>query len=113
MLCVYLFLFQGSGAHRDLSVLTHSFPTRRASDLVGERLDTVPALQRETTHFWNWLSEKPNGKAQSTGRMAWGVTMADGTPVLGNVELKGRALILAVTSEIGRASCRESVWQYV
>src|SRR3546814_1238978 len=30
--------------------------------------------------------------------MAWGVTMADGTPVLGNVELKGRALILAVTS---------------
>lgn len=30
--------------------------------------------------------------------MAWGVTMADGTPVLGNVELKGRALILSVTS---------------
>lgn len=30
--------------------------------------------------------------------MAWGVTMLDGTPVLGNVELKGRALILAVTS---------------
>ena len=30
--------------------------------------------------------------------MAWGVTMADGTPVLGNVELKGRALMLAVTS---------------
>src|SRR3546814_7518089 len=34
--------------------------------LVGERLDTVPALQRETTHFWNWLGEKPNGKAKST-----------------------------------------------
>src|SRR3546814_283277 len=66
--------------------------------LVGERLDTVPALQRETTHFWNWLGEKPNGKAKSTVRMAWGVTMADGTPVLGNVELKGRALMLAVTS---------------
>lgn len=66
--------------------------------LVGERLDTLPALQRETTHFWNWLGEKPNGKAKSTGRMAWGVTMADGTPVLGNVELKGRALMLAVTS---------------
>src|SRR3546814_5451105 len=30
--------------------------------------------------------------------MAWGVTMADGTPVRGNVELKGRALMLAVTS---------------
>src|SRR3546814_19347681 len=66
--------------------------------LVGERLDTVPALQRETTHFWNWLGEEPNGIAKSTGRMAWGVTMADGTQVLGNVELKGRALLLAVTS---------------
>src|SRR3546814_5737351 len=66
--------------------------------LVGDRLDTVPSLQRETTHFWNWLGEKPNGKAKSTGRIAWGVTMADGTPVLGNVELKGRALMLAVTS---------------
>jgi len=40
--------------------------------LVGERLDTVPTLQRETTHFWNWLGEKPDGKARSTGRMAWG-----------------------------------------
>src|SRR3546814_5418852 len=48
--------------------------------LVGERLDTIPALQRETTHFWNWLGEEPNGIAKSTGRMAWGVTMADGTP---------------------------------
>jgi hypothetical protein len=37
--------------------------------LVGERLDTVPALQRETTHFWNWLGEKPNGKAKAPG--AW------------------------------------------
>src|SRR3546814_12203292 len=64
--------------------------------LVGERLDTVPALQRETTHFWNWLGEKSNGKAKTTGCMAWGVTMADGTPVLGNVELNGRALMTAV-----------------
>src|SRR3546814_6347104 len=49
--------------------------------LVGERLDTIPALQRETTHFWNWLDEEPNGIAKSTGRMAWGVTMADGTQI--------------------------------
>src|SRR3546814_21063439 len=66
--------------------------------LVDERLDTVPALQRETTHFWNWLGETPNGKATSTGRMAWGVTMAEGTPVLGNVYLNVLALMLAVNS---------------
>src|SRR3546814_20144155 len=28
-----VFFFQGYGAHRDLHVLTHSFPTRRSSDL--------------------------------------------------------------------------------
>src|SRR3546814_16349561 len=34
--CLYLFLFffKLSGDHRDLHVLTHSFPTRRSSDLV-------------------------------------------------------------------------------
>lgn len=76
------------------------FPFARGTTqaIISACLDTVPALQRETTHFWNWLGEKPGSGAKGTGRMAWGVTMADGTPVLGNVELKGRALFLAVTS---------------
>src|SRR3546814_20486734 len=30
---MYLFFFYCSGAHRDLTVLTHSFPTRRSADL--------------------------------------------------------------------------------
>src|SRR3546814_14840387 len=29
------FFFSGYGDHRDLNVLTHSFPTRRSSDLAG------------------------------------------------------------------------------
>src|SRR3546814_16091283 len=29
-----IFLFYGDGDHRDLHVLTHSFPTRRSSDLL-------------------------------------------------------------------------------
>lgn len=66
--------------------------------LIGDRLNAVPALQRETTHFWNWLGQKPSPGPKGSGEMAWGVTMADGKPVLGNIELKGRALILAVTS---------------
>src|SRR3546814_17278733 len=32
-MCYFLFFFEGSGAPRDLHVLTHSFPTRRSSDL--------------------------------------------------------------------------------
>lgn len=76
------------------------FPFARGAThaTLGERLDAMPVLQRETSHFWNWLGEKPTASPRGTGRMAWGVTMMDGTPVLGNVELKGRALILAVTS---------------
>lgn len=65
---------------------------------VAERLDTVADLQRENARFWNWLGIRPSTNAASTGRPAWGVTMEDGTPVLGNLEFKGRALILAVTS---------------
>ncbi|WP_298808772.1 hypothetical protein [uncultured Sphingomonas sp.] len=76
------------------------FPFARGAThaLIGERLDTLPALQRETSHFWNWLGDKPGKTTRATGKMSWGVTMEDGTPVLGNIELKGRALILAVTS---------------
>src|SRR3546814_9081404 len=33
-----LFVFDSSGAHRDLHVLTHSFPPRRSSDLRQRRL---------------------------------------------------------------------------
>src|SRR3546814_741627 len=76
------------------------FPLARGvpQALVGEQLDTVPALQRRTKHLWKWTGEKPNGKARSTGRVAVVGSMADVTPVLGNDELKDRALILAFTS---------------
>ena len=76
------------------------FPFARGATqaLIGEQLDAVPAMQRENAHFWNWLGSRPVAVGRATGRAVWGVTMDDGTPVLGNVELKGRALFLAVTS---------------
>src|SRR3546814_14031801 len=33
MFVIFFFIFLGYGAHRDLNVLTHSFPTRLSSDL--------------------------------------------------------------------------------
>src|SRR3546814_16695486 len=39
----YLF-FEGYGYHRDLHVLTHSFPTRRSSDLAGKTTLTEKLL---------------------------------------------------------------------
>src|SRR3546814_457454 len=38
-LLIFSFLFQSYCDHRDLHLLTHSFPTRRSSDLLGTDLD--------------------------------------------------------------------------
>lgn len=76
------------------------FPLARGvtQAVVAERLGTVAQLHRESDRFWNWLGSKPAGSGKSAGHLAWGVSMMDGTPVFGNLELKGRALFLAVTS---------------
>ena len=68
---------------------------------IGARLDTLHALRRENERFWNWLgspSPKPLLAGKTSNAMAWNVTMDDGTPVLGNVELKGQFLVLSVNS---------------
>src|SRR3546814_1679389 len=44
MFIVILFFFEFTGDHRDLPVLTHSFPTRRSSDLAA--LPAVPRRHR-------------------------------------------------------------------
>ncbi|MCU0886162.1 MAG: hypothetical protein MUC44_14720 [Beijerinckiaceae bacterium] len=67
--------------------------------IVAERLALLADLHRENAHFWNWLdTPKRSGPARATGKAAYSVTMEDGTPVLGNVELKGRAVLLSVMS---------------
>src|SRR3546814_18293581 len=38
MYCLRFFFFYVYGDHRDLHLLTHSFPTRRSSDLVAQRM---------------------------------------------------------------------------
>ncbi|MCW6512829.1 hypothetical protein [Lichenifustis flavocetrariae] len=66
---------------------------------IGTRLDTLQDLRRESETFWNWLGDSPqtrDGKDQ--GAMSLDVTMDDGRPVLGNIELKERSLLLMVNS---------------
>src|SRR3546814_12581807 len=57
IICVYFrifshlclsFLFEGYGDHRDLHVLTHSFPTRRSSDLPAPAI--VPEVATPLIH---------------------------------------------------------------
>ncbi|WP_095204590.1 hypothetical protein [Mesorhizobium carmichaelinearum] len=68
---------------------------------IAARLEGVPNLRQENAQFWNWLGQRPQShrmKARAPNAIAAGVTMEDGTPVLGNLELKGRLLVLSANS---------------
>src|SRR3546814_9463908 len=45
-----LFVVDGKDDHQDLHVPTHSFPTRRAADLMGFRADITPQVARIDAH---------------------------------------------------------------
>jgi hypothetical protein len=68
---------------------------------VAATLDAIPELQKENAGFWNWLGGRSTGRPQGDGppnALHWNVTMEDGTVVLGNIELKDRAVLLSVNS---------------
>ena len=69
---------------------------------IAARLEGVPELRHENAQFWNWLGQQAPKRSPKTAlapnAIAAGVTMEDGTPVLGNLELKGRFLVLSVNS---------------
>lgn len=99
-------LYNGDGQE----VLFHyvSFPLARGTKQadVADVLDALASLQRETARFWNWLGEAkpaPSLAGKEAGAVAWNITMEDGSIVPGNIELKGRMLVLSVNSA-GRAA---------
>jgi hypothetical protein len=68
---------------------------------IAARLDAASELQRENARFWNWLGDLPPKRPLAgtpENAVAWSVTMDDGRTVLGNIEFKGRSLILSVNS---------------
>jgi hypothetical protein len=76
---------------------------KATSDEVADRLDVIASLHRENDTFWNWLGDptpphpqRRNADAENV--MAYNVTMADGRTVLGNIEIKERALLVSVNS---------------
>src|SRR5207302_11211792 len=52
-LFTFLFFFSSSGDHRDL----HSFPTRRSSDLDGDRPDAAQDDRRRRRRHGGWLRD--------------------------------------------------------
>ena len=66
---------------------------------IAARLEGIPDLRQEDALFWNWLGpQKGSMAARAPNTLVAGTTMEDGTPVLGNLELKGRSLLLMVNS---------------
>lgn len=79
------------------------------------RLSGLAALRRESPAFWNWIGPPVAGRPPVAGEKAvvWNVTLDDGSVVLGNVELKGGAVVLSASSaaraERGRAMLADAV----
>ncbi|MCY1740950.1 hypothetical protein [Ensifer sp. SL37] len=68
---------------------------------IAERFAGLVDLRQENPTFWNWLGRPPARGAARPGHpdaLVAGVTMEDGTPVLGSLEVKGRFLVLMVNS---------------
>ena len=68
---------------------------------VASKLDAMTDLQKENAGFWNWLGGRSTGRPKGDGQpnaLSWNITMEDGTVVLGNIELKDRAVLLSVNS---------------
>ncbi|WP_306767926.1 hypothetical protein [Martelella alba] len=65
---------------------------------IAARLNTLPALSRESEKCWNWLEENPRqkGRGHNAGRNE--ELMDSGARILGNLELKGKVLHLATNS---------------
>src|SRR3546814_8242105 len=71
-------LFYRYGDHRDLHVLTHSFPTRRSSDLMGREIGTVAEVaagaEKEPLHADQAArSEEHTSELQSLMRTSYAV----------------------------------------
>jgi hypothetical protein len=67
---------------------------------VAAQINGYPEFSRENDHFWNWLKTSTGSlpRAKATGTLAMSTTMDNGQTVYGTVEIKGRALVLAVNS---------------
>src|SRR3546814_8615229 len=70
MLVVFVFFFYCYGDHRDLNVLTHSFPTRRSSDLkFASASGKSPARPRlDSRHGDRSAPDCRRGDAPASGR---------------------------------------------
>jgi hypothetical protein len=101
-----------------LCTLHYAFAAGASADDIQSALSQCAELRPASATFWNWIgSERPAtvlvGKKQPRKSQTFSTMMDDGALVLGNVELKDRALILSVNSQAradrGRALLSEAL----
>lgn len=102
-------LFTSEGDEVVFHTLRFPLVSGAAAGDAAARLGALDALSQEAAGFWNWVGP-PAAKGPAVGDakgLIWSVTLDDGRPVLGNVELKDGAVVLSVSSaaraERGRA----------
>jgi hypothetical protein len=81
----------------------YPFASGAAADDIRLALGRCPELRPANATFWNWIGPKQPAKAfgvqkQPSKSQTFTTTLDDGSLVLGNVELKDKALILSVNS---------------
>src|SRR3546814_14598434 len=101
------FVFLGYGDHRDLHVLTPSFPTRRSACL--------PVIMRDTIHCLTCDEPRQKEIEQSVRDMLAEVQKyVPGYKLVNGPVFDGQRVTTFMQVEgLGRAPCRERVWQYV
>jgi len=82
----------------------YPFAEGAAADDIRLALNRCPELRQENATFWNWIGPRrsANGldaQKQPLKSQTFTTILDDGSLVLGNVELKDKALILSVNSQ--------------
>lgn len=106
-------LFNSEGEPIEFHDMRFAFATRVTQKQIAVELNKMPELQQESAKFWNWLdrdvSPRKRPVDENQGRMLE-TMMDDGSRVLGNIELKGKALFLSVNSA-GRAKTGQELME--
>src|SRR3546814_8349233 len=89
---LYVFFVYVSGDHRDLHVLTHSFPTRRSSDLIVNRLEAWLHGIAETDIDDNCYAGPGERGCSAQADATILQLLADGSG-LQRIEIKGHAIV--------------------
>lgn len=86
---------------------TVSFPMTAAATVaaITWKLQGIDQLRQENRAFWNWVIHQSSKARNITDLqdseqpvIRWNVTLEDGSIVLGNIEIKGRTIVLSTSS---------------